>query len=57
MTLPENFMEIALHVCAAVSVLQIIATIASGSHRTEKSRKTLFLTVPFIGFYIYLMLK
>ena len=57
MTLPENFMEIALHVCAAVSVLQIIATIASGSHRTKKSRKTLFLTVPFIGFYIYLMLK
>jgi len=57
MNIPENYMEIALHVCAVVSVLQIVATFMSGAHRTAKARKTLFLTIPFLGFYVYLMLK
>ena len=57
MNIPENYMEIALHVCAVVSVLQIAATFMSGEHRSAKARKTLFLTIPFLGFYVYLMLK
>ena len=57
MNIPDNVMEIALHVCAVVSVLQIVATFLSGEHRTHKARKTLFLTIPFLGFYVYLMLK
>ncbi|MEX2615721.1 MAG: hypothetical protein WD767_06470 [Alphaproteobacteria bacterium] len=57
MNIPDNIMEIALHACAVVSVLQIVATFLSGEHRTLKARKTLFLTIPFLGFYVYLMLK
>lgn len=57
MNIPENIMEIALHVCAVISVLLTVAVFMPGEDRTFKARKTLFLTIPFLGFYVYLMLK
>ena len=57
MTLPENFMEIALHVCAVLSLVMTVVTLRSGRFRTDSGRRTLFLTILYLGFYIYLISK
>jgi hypothetical protein len=57
MTLPENFMGIALHVCAALSLVMTVVTFRSGRYKTDSGRRTLFLTILYLGFYVYLVTK
>ena len=55
--LPDDFMPIALQVCAVLAAGLTVVTISTGGYRTSNGLRTLFLTVPFLAFYLYLMFK